>query len=279
MVTKVCNKCGDEKELDEFGILTSSKDGHKSTCKECRSKEDLKWRLENIEKYRESKRNWGYKNPDKLKATSKNYYENNKGKINKYLKRYREENKEIIKERVKKSILKKPDKYKDDKIKWVKENPQKVKAQWKRHYLKSGKENGRKYYNKNRDICIKRSIKYQMNRRKTDNLFKLKHRISCIISSLIKRNGYIKKSTTYEILGCSYDEFKLHLESKFEPWMSWKNYGKWNGELNYGWDIDHIIPSSSGKTEDEIIKLNHYTNLQPLCSQVNRYIKKEKVDY
>ena len=44
----------------------------------------------------------------------------------------------------------------------------------------------------------------------------------------------------------------------------WENYGLYNGELNYGWDIDHIIPISTAKTEEEIIKLNHYTNLQPL---------------
>ena len=56
--------------------------------------------------------------------------------------------------------------------------------------------------------------------------------------------------------------------------MTWENKGLYNGELNYGWDIDHIIPVSSGKTEDDMIKLNHYTNLQPLCSKINRDIKR-----
>jgi hypothetical protein len=37
-------------------------------------------------------------------------------------------------------------------------------------------------------------------------------------------------------------------------------------ELNKSWDIDHIIPISSAKTKEDIIRLNHYTNLQPLCS-------------
>jgi hypothetical protein len=61
--------------------------------------------------------------------------------------------------------------------------------------------------------------------------------------------------------------------------MSWENYGKYNGDFNYGWDIDHKIPLSSVNTEDEIIKLNHYTNLQPLCSYVNRHIKKDSMDF
>jgi hypothetical protein len=59
----------------------------------------------------------------------------------------------------------------------------------------------------------------------------------------------------------------------------YENRGLYNGELNYGWDIDHIIPLSSVNEENDIIKLNHYTNLQPLCSKVNRDIKKDNLEY
>ena len=78
-------------------------------------------------------------------------------------------------------------------------------------------------------------------------------------------------------MGCTYEIFKLYLESKFEPWMNWGNYGLYNGEKNFGWDIDHIIPMSTANTEGEIIKLNHYTNLQPMCSKTNRDIKRNKI--
>jgi len=61
--------------------------------------------------------------------------------------------------------------------------------------------------------------------------------------------------------------------------MNWDNHGLYNGKFNYGWDIDHIIPISSGKTEEDIFRLNHYTNLQPLCSKVNRDIKKDRLNY
>ena len=59
--------------------------------------------------------------------------------------------------------------------------------------------------------------------------------------------------------------------------MNWDNYGDPKDgilELNKTWDIDHIEPLSSAKTEEDIIRLNHYTNLQPLCSYYNRHIKK-----
>jgi hypothetical protein len=61
--------------------------------------------------------------------------------------------------------------------------------------------------------------------------------------------------------------------------MNWENKGKIGTDLNIGWDLDHIIPLSSAKTEEEILKLNHYTNFQPLCSYTNRYIKRSKLDF
>jgi hypothetical protein len=84
---------------------------------------------------------------------------------------------------------------------------------------------------------------------------------------------------TYEILGCTYEEFKNHIELKFEPWMDWDNHGLYNGEKCFGWDLDHIIPLSSAKTEEDVISLNHYSNLQPLCSYVNRVIKRDMLDW
>ena len=66
------------------------------------------------------------------------------------------------------------------------------------------------------------------------------------------------KNKTFEIIGCSKEFLKEHLEKQFTDGMTWENYGF------YGWHIDHIIPLSSGKNEDEIYKLCHYTNLQPL---------------
>ena len=117
------------------------------------------------------------------------------------------------------------------------------------------------------------------NKRKTDNIFWIKSRLRINLITSLGRFGFSKKSKTHEILGCSYEEFKLYLESKFESWMTWDNRGLYNGELNYGWDIDHIIPISSSKTENEIIRLSHFTNLQPLCSKINRDIKKDLFNF
>jgi hypothetical protein len=66
---------------------------------------------------------------------------------------------------------------------------------------------------------------------------------------------------TEEIIGCDFKFFKLHLESQFKEGMNWSNHGKWH--------IDHKVPLKVGKNIDELIKLNHYTNFQPLWAQEN----------
>jgi hypothetical protein len=64
--------------------------------------------------------------------------------------------------------------------------------------------------------------------------------------------------STKDMIGCSPQELREHIESKFIDGMSWENYG------TFGWHLDHITPLASAKDKEEIIKLNHYTNLQPL---------------
>lgn len=135
-----------------------------------------------------------------------------------------------------------------------------------------------RYENNKKEINSK-VVEYHRIRTQIDPLFKLKHSIRVVVSQSFKKYGYTKKSKTHKIIGCDFNDFKVHLESKFEDWMNWDNYGKYNGEFNYGWDIDHIIPISSATSEDDVVRLNHYMNLQPLCSKINRDIKNDIVNY
>lgn len=139
-------------------------------------------------------------------------------------------------------------------------------------------ERKREYLKKNKEKENKRKNEYVKNRRKYDFLYKLKLAIRKNISRAFSKKSINKTSNTQQILGCSYEEFKQHLESQFESWMNWDNYGKYDKDkTKIGWDIDHKTPTSSALTEEELIKLNHYSNLQPLCSNYNRNIKKGKI--
>jgi hypothetical protein len=146
-------------------------------------------------------------------------------------------------------------------------------------------ERRREYVKENKELVLKNlkdfklnnpnyHTEYSRNRYNVDLMFKFRRSCRNLIKLAFRNKKSNKTLKTEIILGCSFEEFKLYLESKFEPWMTWENKGLYNGEFNYGWDIDHIIPLILAKSEEEIIKLNHYTNLQPLCSKVNRDIKR-----
>src|ERR1035437_2248789 len=132
-------------------------------------------------------------------------------------------------------------------------------------------KNKRKIYEKEyRKINRIKINGYFRKRKKEDPLFKLSINIRTLIGNSFRNKGVRKNSKTALILGCSIQEFKEYLETNFEIWMNWDNYGKYNGELNHGWDIDHKIPLKTAVTEEELTRLSNHTNLQPLCSYLNR---------
>jgi hypothetical protein len=92
-------------------------------------------------------------------------------------------------------------------------------------------------------------------------LFKLRCNIGKLIRISTIKQGYTKKSKTFEILGCSYEDFKQHLERQFKKGMSWDNQGQWH--------LDHIYPVSLAKDEADLLRLNHYTNFQPMLALEN----------
>ena len=239
---KICNKCNDEKEISEYYIKKNG--SPRAYCKDCTLKDNTIYRIKNKDRDKEYFKNYRTNNKEKLSEASKIYYLNNK---------------EVYAERDKKYYSKKKE-YREN-------NKERVKTISKKSREK----------NKDRNKIKKRE--WIKNKRKNNFGFRLKSNISRAINRYIKDIGGYKKNKTLDILGCTIEDFKFYIESKFEYWMSWENYGKYNGEFKYGWDFDHIIPISNANTEEEIIKLNHYTNFQPLCSYINRYIKKNRTDF
>jgi hypothetical protein len=112
----------------------------------------------------------------------------------------------------------------------------------------------------------------------TDPKYRLINTLRVRLHEYINQRGYKKDRNTFKVIGCTPDELREHIEKQWEPWMNWGNYGKYKPDTyNYGWDVDHFIPTSSAKTKKEIYKLSHYTNLKPLCSRINRHVKKDTI--
>lgn len=136
------------------------------------------------------------------------------------------------------------------KLKYNSANREKINAR-AREYRKENPGKGRE-----------RRREYKANKRKSDPVFLLAARMQAAIGRAIRVGGYTKRARTYEYLGCTYEEFKLHIERQFTNGMHWENRDKWH--------IDHIIPQSTAKTEDELLALQHYTNLRPLWADANK---------
>jgi hypothetical protein len=82
------------------------------------------------------------------------------------------------------------------------------------------------------------------------------------VSHVLSEKGYNKQSKTEQIIGLSFEDFHKHLIQTCID-----TYGKFDVTLEYA--IDHIIPVATAKTEEELIELNHYTNLQLITEEDN----------
>ncbi len=248
---KVCNICLVEKELYLF-----PKKGAK--CKICVSeykKEYLKLNKDKIEEYRKQyyKQNkqkvkdkvkkWGEDNIEKLKISRKEYNKNNPNTD--YHAKYRDENRELISIKRKEYYKKNKEKVKKAVNDYSKEN---------RQYVNSKKRENR---NKNKESYNEKCRNYIKNRKENDPLYRLSCNIRGLIANSFKGQFTKKAKKTIEILGCSFEEFKTHIQNQFTDVMNWDNYSTY-------WQLDHIKPISWAKSEQDVYDLNHYTNFQPL---------------
>ena len=148
----------------------------------------------------------------------------------------------------------------------------------KQYYLKNKDrilKKNRQYYENNKEKYIERVVNYNRQYRRekygTDIYFKLQKRLRNRINSAVRNN---KGGSAVKDLGCSLRKLKKYLESKFQPGMSWENYGY------DGWHIDHINALANFDLTDreQFLEACNYTNLQPLWAEDN-FKKSDKYDF
>lgn len=233
---KKCNRCLEEKEIIDF-----PKKG--SICKNCISEKCREYYLVNRDKIIERVTLHTLKNIDKRKEYINKY--NSENYNPEYHKEYREKNKDRYKKIKDEWYLKNREVISDKNRKKLEENRDEIN--------KKAKERR----DKNKDYYNKLNRQYIKNRKENDPLYRLTCSIRTLITQSFKSKYTKKSKKTIEILGCTFETFKEHIESKFTDEMNWDNYADY-------WELDHIIPVSWALNEDEIVKLNHYTNFQPL---------------
>ena len=249
---KKCKACLEEKEVCEFNKCRKYYDGYNLKCRKCVknkmpivktntlilkefkicSKCKIESKITNFKKKKKSKDGYNCS----CKDCAKLYQKNNAESLKESRKLYYQSNKES------KALANK---------KWREDN---------KEYVKQIKKD---YYHKNKERNRHKSTNYVINRLDNDPIYKLIHNTRTLIRNSFKRGCkklFNKRQKSEEILGCTIQDFIIHLQSLFTEEMTLENHGN----CEECWQIDHKIPISSAKTEEEIIKLNHYTNLQPL---------------
>lgn len=227
MLTKICKICKLEKPLSEF--YKRSNGYYRTECKSCNYQKVKQWRKNNKDKVHDQYIRYYDKNKETILARNKNWSDNNLDKIKQYSKEYYNIHKSDILEHQKKYNQL----HKIERAKY-----------WNYYYHKVKLSKFRdKYHN--------------------DPKFHISFCISNRIRSSLK-NG--KNNQHWEnIVGYTLQDLMEHLESKFQPGMTWDNYGQWH--------IDHVIPISYfdyTSYEDESFKICwSLDNLQPLWAKDN----------
>jgi len=239
-IYQICIYCKKEKPLWEYRVDNKNSTGVKDCCKECKTVYENHIQLEN------------QKQIEIRKVNRKIQLE--------YTRKRKKALKEVEKEIKRIKLLE----YREERKRTAKERE---------------KKRNKIYRDKNRDKINKVTREYVAKRKKEDPLYKLKIDVRRMIYNAHKSKGYKKRLRSFEILGCSGEEFKLHIEKQFESWMTWQNHGQYNYKKNSRWHLDHIIPLASAKTPEDVIRLNHFTNFQPLCSYINQVTKRDKLNY
>lgn len=244
---KTCSKCGLQKDYSCFGKQGDKKDGFCAQCKQCqrersilkkdeRSLRDSAYRQKNAELIRQKDRARYLKNRMEILEKKRIYTAKNAEQKKQYNALYRENNKESIA------------------------------AQQKEYHQKNRTQrlaNHKEYVAANKALIQNQNQKWKNDKYKNDELYAFQLRIKNLIKAAFRNKGFTRRSRIQSILGCSYAEFVLHIESLFIDGMSWDNKGDWH--------IDHIVPLASATTEENLILLNNFMNLRPLWAMDNLY--------
>lgn len=236
-MTKNCSKCNKNKPLDNF-YKDNRNGGRRYSCIQC-----CKEYTEKTKEIRSKKAKERYAlNKEKVKQRVKRYAEDNKEAIKARAKKYREDNKEKISEGKKKCYEAKKDQYKEKN------------REYRRINEKTIKEYSKEYRRKNRERLSKKSTEHTRKKRKEDPLFRLKMQLN----HRIRQSVTNKYKNTKDIVGLEMKDLVEYLTKDLPNDFSWRDY-----------HIDHICPCSQATTEEELYKLQHFSNLRLVPAEDN----------
>lgn len=133
---------------------------------------------------------------------------------------------------------------------------------WRKNNLEKSKQSCRNWRAKNKGY----GAEWMAAKRKSSNAFRALCAQVTRIWMATRSDEALPCASSKELIGCSAEELKIYIESKFKPGMTWENYGR------NGWHIDHVKACAlfDLTDPDQQRACFHYTNLQPLWAAENR---------
>ncbi len=239
---RTCKKCNHRRPIDQFPPYTVRSNGHEyryrsHSCRLCRNTQTRARRLADIERHR---------------ISENAQYAKNRARI----------------------LQQRARRYPKCKDEWNRKRKMRRRANLERFHVVESACRARNreaisarqvvYAKANRDKINAKERRYNARRKATDPAYRLMLRLRSRLNSIHHRLGDSTKSHIHsrELLGCTLEEYRLHLEAQFKPGMGWQNLGAGPGS----WQIDHIVALGLfDLTDPEQQRLAfHYTNCQPL---------------
>jgi hypothetical protein len=220
------------------------------------------YREANREKEQARKKVWREANREKERARHKAYCEVNREKVQAWQQAWREANREKARARQQAWRGANREKLQTWQKVWREANREKARACCKA-WRKANPERARAQTKAWRDANREKVRTWRARRRQEDVQFRLATVLRARLHNALC--GNFKSGSAVRDLGCSIAELKAHLESQFEPGMTWDNWAV------DGWHIDHIIPLAAFDLTDreQFKQACHYTNLRPLWAAAN----------
>jgi hypothetical protein len=211
-----------------------------------------KWALENAEHIKAREKAYRLANKEALREKQKAWGRANREREAARMRAYRERQREHVRARNRELYAEQREQRRAYQAEWYRKNLEKEKARSAGRRSRPGER--------------ERANAYLREYLKTHPDARLARRLRCRIRDAFRRLHLGEKpGSSVRDLGCSIEFLKSYLESKFQPDMTWENWGL------HGWHIDHIRPLSSFDLTDraQFIQACHYTNLQPLWAEDN----------
>ena len=242
---RVCTKCGQTKTVDQFGWSNKAKGWRRGKCKVCYNAASNQYKANNREAQQAYHQQYHQDHLEQERARARQYYADNREAINlqqstpearAQQQQYREENRNAIRARQQQ---------------YYTDNREAILAQHRTpeaRALRRASENARNATEEGKLLVAARKLHHLFYKRKL-------------------KEG-VRLTRAEALIGCTCEQYRDYLASKFKAGMTHDNYGKGSGT----WQPDHIIPKAAfkGEINNANLEIIHWWgNVQPLWEHEN----------